>query len=345
MENKDIRNITWCVTEDEYRADKSISYSTLATFQREGYRGLKRILDGEKIDTSSLRYGSLVDCLLTNKEKFDDIYEVVIYNKPSDLVKSIMDTIWKKRDSLKPLNKIDRGIILEHGREMGYGASNWRDDTIIDKIIEAGASYYDLLILTVDGKELVHYDDVELANKCVSTIKHHQYTNWIFEENSYSKLYYQLKFKTKYKDNHIRCMFDILKVDYANNLIIPIDLKTTSKFEDDFIYSIQDWDYDIQATMYSYILRKVIRESEEFKDFKVAPFLFLPINKFSLKPQLFRYMKSSYDTQKTFIDYKGKKHKAWYDIYDDVMWHIDNDVFDYPIQAVMGSGVTNIEFN
>ena len=47
MENiikKSLRDISWQVTEEEYRSDPSYSYSTIAKFDREGF---------EKIDTLS----------------------------------------------------------------------------------------------------------------------------------------------------------------------------------------------------------------------------------------------------------------------------------------------------
>lgn len=51
------KDISWQVTEPEYRASKNLSYSTLATFLREGLPGLKRVLDGEK---KALRHCFLV---------------------------------------------------------------------------------------------------------------------------------------------------------------------------------------------------------------------------------------------------------------------------------------------
>ena len=86
--------------------------------------------------------------------------------------------------------------------------------------------------------------------------------------------------------NTIRCMYDIIVVDYANKVIIPIDLKTTYAPENEFKNSFNKWYYDLQATMYSYILRSVVKNDEYFRDFSVEPFAFMPINKFHLSPHL-----------------------------------------------------------
>ena len=367
---KEINDISWNVTESDYRQDKSPSYSTLAAFQREGFKGLKRVLSGDRIDNESLRHGSLVDCLLTDRDNFSNIYEVCYFDKPTDLVKKIVDLIWSKGDKINNrLEKIDKTFLLDCINSVGYGADNWKDETKINKVIEAGKDYFKMLILTNSGKIVVHQDDVELAQKCVNLIKSHHFTSWIFNEpespfyNPNAKVYYQQKFKitfrsinqctcflnwtshfTESEKDTIKCMFDILYVDYKNKTITPVDLKTTSHDESQFIKSIQDWDYDIQATMYSYILRQVCLSDDYFKDFTVNPFLFLPINKFNLCPQLYEYSDSVFSKQINFVDYKGKLHRRWYDLLDDVRWHINNDVFNYASHVIYNNGITKVSF-
>ena len=66
---KSLKDIAWNVTEEEYRADPALSYSTLSKFNREGFDNLEHLFD--KTESPSLLFGSIVDCLLTGtKEEF-----------------------------------------------------------------------------------------------------------------------------------------------------------------------------------------------------------------------------------------------------------------------------------
>ena len=49
--NKSLKDLSWQVSEEEYRADPALSYSTLAKYEREGFNNLDRLFD--KIDTPS----------------------------------------------------------------------------------------------------------------------------------------------------------------------------------------------------------------------------------------------------------------------------------------------------
>ena len=64
---KSIKELSWNVTEEEYRKDPAISYSTLSRFEREGWRNLSSLFD--KVDSPALLFGSAVDCMLTDGEQ------------------------------------------------------------------------------------------------------------------------------------------------------------------------------------------------------------------------------------------------------------------------------------
>ena len=73
--NKSLYDISWQVTEEEYRADKALSYSTLAKFKRSGFNGLNNLFD--KVETPSLTFGSAVDSIITGgEEEFNERFFV-----------------------------------------------------------------------------------------------------------------------------------------------------------------------------------------------------------------------------------------------------------------------------
>ena len=75
MEKKTLFDISWKVSEDEYRNDSAYSYSTISRFNREGFDNLDKLFD--KIETPSLTFGSMVDTLITgSEEEFNEKFEV-----------------------------------------------------------------------------------------------------------------------------------------------------------------------------------------------------------------------------------------------------------------------------
>ena len=366
---KELCDISWQVDEPTYRADPAISYSTLSSYAKKGIKGLKDALEGLKISSASLRHGSAVDTLLTDEENFENFYIIANYIRPSDQIRNIVDSLWEKalnediEGSLQQFSENFPEAMLMVINEHGYGGDNWKPETKIKKIMESGEEYYNLLTLTKNGKELIHQDDYALALACVDEIKNNQYTRWLFEESENSKIYYQLKFKMSFllervdsmylinkyapKDwqdsllerDTIRCMFDIIHVDYENKVITPIDLKTTSFNEEDFgDKAFYDWYYDLQSTMYSHILREICAQDEYFKDFKIKHFTFLPINKLNLNPQFFIHPESSTPKQNVFYDYMGRIHKPWYQLLEEVRWFKDRQDFRYMKSTVENNG-------
>ena len=71
MERKTLYDISWQVSEEEYRADKAYSYSTISKFNREGFDNIGKLFD--RVESPSLLFGSMVDSLLTGgQEEFDE---------------------------------------------------------------------------------------------------------------------------------------------------------------------------------------------------------------------------------------------------------------------------------
>ena len=77
-----LNELAWPVTEEEYRAHEYVSYSALSKFDREGPKTI--IAPDEKLDTPSLRFGSLVDTLLTEPEEINNKFYFTKASVPSD---------------------------------------------------------------------------------------------------------------------------------------------------------------------------------------------------------------------------------------------------------------------
>lgn len=290
MIQKSLRDISWKVSEAEYRNDNALSYSTLARFERDGFNKLNNLFD--RVITPSLTFGSIVDALITGtiQEFEDNFYIISDLGDISETQKSIVAALFDAHNDAKSLNSITNEEILDACKKFSYG-NNWRDITKINLIRTNGVQYFKALRESA-GKTTITMDEYLLAKKCVDSLKESDTTKFFFFDNpfdetsDYIERLYQLKFKGEDTESHIpyRCMLDLIIVDHKNKTIQPVDLKTSSHFEYEFPESFLQWGYQIQARLYYRILEQNVRKDPYFKDFKILDYKFIVINKANLVP-------------------------------------------------------------
>jgi hypothetical protein len=333
MNKKRLSELAWDVSESEYRSDPALSYSILSSFFKNGPRSL---VNKEKIDTPSLRMGSLVDCILTAPEEFDDRFHVADIDRFSDAIRRMVENI-SNADSFNEerLDLVPEQILLEALNIEEY-QTNWKPETRIKKLIELGSDYYTVLKYST-GKIVISPQEFSEASQCVQTLKTHPFSYQIFECNEDEEIFYQLKFKTKIDDIPFRFMMDICKVNHKKRTILPIDLKTSGKSSELFEKSFLDWAYWIQGGSYSAGLNKIISEDDYFKDFEILPFQFLVINKNDLCPLIWKMNLN--DTIKFTVENYGCN---WRGLLNSANWHLQNGKFDYSRKSYENNGCNPI---
>lgn len=320
---KSFYDISWQVTEPEYRADPALSYSTLAKFEREGFDNLSTLFD--HISTPSLTEGSMVDTLITgSQEEFDNLFYIAnfppIGEKEKQIAKFLYD-IYKKTYS--EFAEIPTGEILKAANTIGFYA-NWKDETRIKVLRERCYSYYRTLYLA-GNKTVVSVDTYTKVKAMVEALHNSPATSGYFANNILDapiQRYYQLKFKHTFNNIPYRCMADLILVDYEDKNVIPIDLKTSGHSEWDFQDSFKQWSYVIQSRLYWRLIRAAMDEDEYFKDFTLQNYRFIVVNKKALTPLVwvFPYTKC----KGILIDNKGNEYRdpfeigeeLWYYLYD-----------------------------
>lgn len=288
---KSLKDISWLVTEETYRADSAYSYSTLAKFDREGFEKLETLFD--KVDSPSLLFGSIVDTLLTDGyEAFEKLFFVAEFPEVTDKVKIIVDALFGEyKNTYSTLNQIPNDIIIAYTESFEY-QKNWKPDTRAKVIKEQGNEYYSLLYLAGDKRVIgtALYQD---AMACVDKLKSSDATKWYFMDDSpfddTTERLYQLKFKGEYNGINLRIMADLIVVDHEHKIIYPCDLKTSYKTEWNFYKSFYEWRYFIQAQLYAEIIRQNIENDEYFKDFTIAPYRFIVVCNKTKCPLVWEY--------------------------------------------------------
>jgi hypothetical protein len=231
---KTLKDISWQVDEPEYRADPALSYSTLAKFAREGFNNLDSLFD--KIETSSLTFGSAVDALITGgQEEFDKNFLVADFPPLTDSVEKMVKALFTRfYTSYNSITLIPDSEIITLSEELKYQL-NWKPETRAKVIKEQGSEYYNLMYIAGDRK-VVNIAFKEDVDNGVFALKTSKATSLYFNDfDTKYERFYQLKFKATLQDINYRCMADLILVDHDNKTIIPVDLKTSSHTEWDFI--------------------------------------------------------------------------------------------------------------
>lgn len=310
---KELKDISWQVSEKKYRADPALSYSTLAKYEREGFNKLDHLFD--HISTQSLLEGSMVDCLITgSQDEFDDLYYVADYPSIGDKEKQIVLTLYDRlHTTYTQFSSIPYEEILSILCEFDW-QKNWRDSTRVKVFSERVGSFYNLII-QADNKTVVDSNTYDRILKMVQTLKTSPTTQGYFADNdpmSSVKRYYQLKFRAKFESVCYRCMADLIIVDYEEKKVYPIDLKTSGHKEWNFQDSFEQWSYMIQARLYWRIIKANMSNDPYFKDFTLEDYRFIVINKESLTPLVWEFPLTR--AKGILIDKEGKEYRDPFEI-------------------------------
>ena len=302
-----LRDISWQVDEPTYREDSALSYSTLAKFAREGFNKLDTLFD--KLETPSLTFGSAVDAFITGgQEEFDNGFMVADFPPITDSVLKMVKAAFDKWSEVyTTLNDIPTENLIDLSEELNYQL-NWKPETRAKVVREQGNEYYSLMYAAGD-KKILDTPTKEQVDAAVNALKNREATKFFFSQNNpFNPRWireYQLKFKATFDGINYRCMADLLLVDHENKIVYPIDLKTSSHTEWEFFESFIQWRYDIQARLYWRIIRDNMDKDPVYKDYELADYRFIVVNKKTLTPLVWKFE----DTKKVGTLIYGKRQQ------------------------------------
>lgn len=290
---KSLYDISLKITEEEYRKDPALSYSTIAKYEREGFSKLPTLFD--RVESPSLTLGSAVDALITGgQEEFDNNFIVATFPKISDTLVSIVKQLFKEfADTYTDLIDIPDVEVSMRAKMLDFWAGDKWDKVRAKKVKEEeGCQNYYKLMYVAQNKTILSTETYNDVIKMVDALKESDDTAYYFQPNNpfeEVERLYQLKFKATLNGVDYRCMSDLLVVDYTNKTILPCDLKTSGKPEYLFYKSFTDWRYDIQARLYWRIIRDNLDRDPYFKDFKLLDYKFIVVNKLNLDPMVWEF--------------------------------------------------------
>lgn len=337
---KSLSDLAWNVSESEYRASPAISYSTLSRFDREGFKKIPEI--GDKMDTPSLRYGGLLDCILTDYDSIDERFYFTDVKRPSETIARMVESLYvKEGKKYQDIKEIPTDTVIETLNSFNYYA-NYGEAKRINLLLTGGEDYYRFLGESKD-KVIMSEEEFTQAKANANMLRTHPYTSKYFFKNRLDKSIEnldQLKFKIAYDKTGLRCMFDKIIVDHQNKKIQPCDLKFTSKDEHLFEQSFLEYRYYLQGTLYTFILREVISGDDYFKDFEILPYHFIVINRYNNLPIVWEFDSNKWEGD--FQNIYGTKYKGWKTLYEELTYYLNRRDFNYSREAVENKGILKI---
>lgn len=305
---KELSQISLPITEPEYRQRPELSYSTLSTYERSGFNGLNHLFDRK--ESPSLTLGSMVDEMITGSmDSFNERF-LVLDIDVTDSGKAICQALINKQLGYEDFSQIPEAIVSITAKETDFWKADKWDKIRYKKVLETGniAQLYNAMVNA--DKTIVSSKDFQVALAMVKALKESPATCGYFADNdplSPIRRYYQLKFAARFEGVGYRCMMDLALVDYEDKIIYPIDLKTSSHFEWDFQDSFVQWSYFIQGRLYWRVLKANMMKDSYFKDFTLADYRFIVVNKLTLTPLVWEFPLTK--TRGTLIDANGKEYR------------------------------------
>lgn len=319
---------------NSYYEEEGLNYSTLAQLDSNNPGQVFR----ERVERKSfpaMEKGSVVDCLLTAPDEFNDRFIITENIVLNDNIKDIIDIIEDYTDE----------NLLSASRHLNFGGKNWSDETILKRIkTEESEKYFNEKKLDTNKIKITQtiYDQ---ASNVIEVLKHHEYSSWIFNPASGCEVFYQVPIY--WVDKGVRCkaLLDIIFIDHNNKLIHPIDLKIKSESKYSFSKSFIRYKYYLQAVWYS---RAVVAGfmKDKYDGYTIKNFKFL-VTSFEYPDPPLLYICSD---EVIDIGIKGgivndKRVKGVRQLFDDYVWYKTNGNYNYPREVYENKGQLELNFN
>lgn len=364
----------------EYYNNLAISQSAIKDFRFKSPKRWKSIWVDKQIDLGknedSFIFGSLVDTLLFSPHLLGDRFYISnLTELPTGaipkIVKNIYDTLLSDPnfqietiqdvktydDPESPeieyvittdLSLVNRTVILNACNQEEWNGG-WKDETRINKIIEKGSKYFNLL--TDCGNRKVISSEMNLqAIDIVNILKNGKLKRYFNNSEEFTNIF-QLELFSNFECDGVSTIaikgaLDILHIDNIRKTIRVVDFKTSHDAHN-FIPSIKKFGYCDQLSFYTYLVETALSDSEFCENYnldstyKVLEPMNIVVDTEDKLPYVYEYSwddivisregnsKLLFDLFQTQL-HNQKIKKGWKETLCDIAWHFNNKLWEYP---------------
>lgn len=330
---------------ENYRNDLGISQSAIKDFKKMPPIEWKKIwIDKTKEhkDTESTIFGSLVDNLLFSPEEVDEQFITCEVKKPSDSISYIVEkafdmyqttkeerkqeVFWELQDLGLSIVEFAKNVPMLDGKK-GYG-QGWKEATLVEKVVKEGEEYFSFL-KTTNGKRVISSGDYMDALLVAEAVKSNPISAPYVDRNCN-------EFQVEIFHEGLKGALDIVHRDEKENTIRVVDFKTA---ESAYYFSGNVWRFGYleQQVIYD----RLFRGAYEAILYDILPPINLVIDRTYKIPYIYEYSwRDIKNSWKGYVSNSGKAVKGLKDYIEDIKWHIDKDLWDYPREHYENGSIT-----
>ena len=265
--------------------------------------------------------GNGVDCLMTEPEKFNELFYILSTKAPTGQIKQFIDAYYKNEEDA------DRAFEI-------VNSAKYKIEWFKAKLEEDdNKAYFNCL---KEGKTILDPPVYETITQIVKSFAEFKEYQTLVKKTADNQIVSQLEIMWSYKGLDMKSKLDFIVIDYNAKTILPIDVKTVGDSTMSFQYSFWKRRYDFQAASYTLALKYWIEHEENFsalKDFTILPFHFaVESSKYQGSPLIF---KASPETMEIGLNGGNVEHKTYEGLnqaIDRLKWHTTFDVWDYTME-------------
>lgn len=237
----------------------------------------------EKLDQHLIE-GKVIHCMLLDNGSFNKQFIVSPANLPSANTKSVIDKLFYEKKIVDGELEDYSQEILEILREINLHQSLKTDQQRIDKIITEDVKSYWQFLKEKGNKDLLDQETLDRCTKAVEILRNNQAVNELMgltlSDFELQEVFNEqaIEIQLRNKPFGLKGIVDNVKIDYAARTVYINDLKTSGKSLSEFRESIDYYNYDLQAAIYSILVSAKL--SEVLNDSWKIQFSFVVIDKY-----------------------------------------------------------------
>lgn len=224
---------------------------------------------------------------------------------------------------------------------IAYELAGFKRDTLAkvrERFEKEGKAYYDDLIAG-EGKKVVSPIQYATIQNVANTLKMSPFTSKYIVGNSQFKVFTQQSLQFEYEGITCKGLLDLVVVDTVNNILYPIDLKTTTTSLNYWIEMLLKHRYDFQAAFYTEALKQtdlsIYGENLTIHNFRFI----VESQKYPGSPLIYEMSDKLMDLGKMGGTYLGKEYEGFHQAIQRLKWHSENDLWAYTREDYRNDGI------
>lgn len=292
----------------KYRKFDAINFSKLSALDRNP----ESLVLEESFESKAFDLGNAFETLLLEPNQFKK--DFIYYDKESPTNQLL--TLVESCHAQKLYNEFDIEAYVNNNIDKYFGNVKNLDKRKEKWNLPIFYNYLDFLKKS-EGKTILSYEEYLNIQHGVELFKSSNFTKNIINDNTVV----QLPIVNKINGFLYKGLLDFVNIEEKD--IYPFDLKTTSDSIYNFTKSFFKYRYYLQGDLYKTLL------SLEYPNHKIHDFIFI-VYSFKDKKLLKFNMKNYHIKAKEgFINEYGKPVKGWSQLTEELMWHKENNIYDF----------------